>query len=1154
MGASVSAQISLNSSFRSKVIPATGDSVVLDSMWLVPGTVQLADLDTSFYQVHEATSTLYWKKPPPKDSVLVQYQVYVSIPEMNVQRKDPKIIDTYFSENPFSYIPKTERRSFTNSDQINTLGNISRGIGFGNRQDVVVNSNLNLRLSGRLQNDIEVLAAISDQDNPVQAQGNTQQLQDFDRVYIQLRKDSTSLIGGDFLMTTPEGSYFLQYNKKSRGLQFEHGQEVAGGTLRLEGEAALSRGRFARNTINGIEGNQGPYRLSGSSGEQFIIVISGTERVYVDGKLLTRGEQNDYVIDYNTGEVIFMPNILITQYSRIIIEFQFSDRNYARSIVHTGGSYTKNGWRLRAHYITEQDNKNQPFQQNLETFDSVNNVSARQVLADAGDQPLAFIQRAVRTENPAEGQILYLQKDTLGETIFAHALGNPENEELFSVSFSFVGQGNGNYIQKISNANGKVFEWVEPIGGIPQGDYAPVEVLIPAKRYQMINLGLDKAFSDKTRFTIDLANSINDLNTFSSLDDSDNSGLAVYAALSDNRDFGKDSTKLWTMSSKFWTERSPQNFRYLERYRNVEFNRIWNRNLENPTENLEQKNLEQIVQLEWRLKKGRLFELATQQAYYANGDNGGISQVGQLLWQPKNWRLESGVERLDAEVLKNNTTNQNSFLRYHVDLEKRGKWLGFQAGFAEENSQFFMPTLDSLESGSYRFRNLNVGVKNGDSTSLQFGLFANQRQDFQPLDGILTPFTIGTDAKANLSWSAKRNGFIQFTGTYRTLEFQDSFATSNTSENTIQGRLETRYNLLKNILKTQTYYQVGTGQEQRREISYLQVGNGLGNYIWNDYNEDGNPTLNEFEIASALDRNRADYIRQFLPIQGFIKSYSSEFNTSIRYQTSSIWRSSEKKTLRFLSKISSVNSIRILKKVTNEDPGAYLNPFASSLFGDTSLLNAQQVIRSMWSFNQSDPIYGIDYQWLSNGGRQLLVNGIDARNQLEHSIRGRYNLQGSVELNMQWKRGRRAFESEFLSDRNYNYQYVSYTPRVGYQYKQSLRVEVLYVYKEAQNDTSYGGERSYIHELTFNSRFASLNKGNLNASIGWVNVNFKGEENTALAYDLLEGLRDGRNFKWNLQIDRRFQNNIQLLFSYEGRASELIDTIHIGRVQARYLF
>jgi hypothetical protein len=59
-------------------------------------------------------------------------------------------------------------------------------------------------------------------------------------------------------MTTPEGSYFLQYNKKSRGLQFEHGQEVAGGTLRLEGEAALSRGRFARNTINGIEGNQGP--------------------------------------------------------------------------------------------------------------------------------------------------------------------------------------------------------------------------------------------------------------------------------------------------------------------------------------------------------------------------------------------------------------------------------------------------------------------------------------------------------------------------------------------------------------------------------------------------------------------------------------------------------------------------------------------------------------------------------------------------------------------------------------------------------------------------------------------------------------------------------------------------------------------------------
>ena len=95
------------------------------------------------------------------------------------------------------------------------------------------------------------------------------------------------------------------------------------GTLSSTASIAISRGKTARQTIAVQEGNQGPYRLEGAEGERFIIILAGTEQVWFDGKLMTRGLEEDYVIDYNAGDITFTPRRLITEYSRIIIEFEY---------------------------------------------------------------------------------------------------------------------------------------------------------------------------------------------------------------------------------------------------------------------------------------------------------------------------------------------------------------------------------------------------------------------------------------------------------------------------------------------------------------------------------------------------------------------------------------------------------------------------------------------------------------------------------------------------------------------------------------------------------------------------------------------------------------------------------------------------------------
>jgi len=1132
-----------------------GDTTILDSFPISRASLLFLDCDSSDFTLDQSATKLIWvsgKKTYPKDSVTLCYRV-VQFDFNKVYRyKDPKIRERFYTDNPFSYVPPNKKFNSLREDNISTIGNIARGIGFGNNQDLVVNSNLNLKMSGKIGDNINVLAAVSDENNPIQPEGNTQQLQDFDRVYISLWNDSTSLTVGDFPMTSSGDWYFMRYKKRSRGLQFTHQLNMKNGQWTIEGDGAVSRGRFTRNLIDGIEGNQGPYRLRGSNGELFIIVIAGTEKVYLDGKLLERGQQNDYTIDYNSGEITFTPKHLITAYSRLVVEFQYSDRNYGRSVVRLGSHLKKNKWELYTNYFSEQDHKNQPFQQDLDAFDSLNNVSAQQILARAGDGENAFINSAREIDAFDPDRILYRRIDSSGfGEIFIHVESEQEVAKFYQVNFSFVGEGNGDYNPKNTNANGKVYEWIEPQGGVSRGSYAPVEILIAPERMQMLSIGTKYNIDKATFVKVELTQSIEDLNTFSSIDQSDNGGTGLFIGLEHFLKKGKDSLKKWEIGTRLDYEYTFKDFRYIERYRDVEFDRKWNRTLQNQGDIIAKLGNEHVANWHLQLSKAQEFQLAIDENYFQRSSAiDGWQQNIDLQANVKSWQLRASSNNMRTEVPFETAVSSNIFDHFNVRLTKIKGRNRFGVTLIDETSNFSNKGSDSLLSASYAFRQIQAFIGNSDSGTFKYNIEVRQRNDAQVFESVLSPKTIGKDAAITTGWHPNRDLQLDLIGSYRILEFKDTSQAQD--EETVQGRLELRWKGLKRLITTQTFYQLGTGQEQKREFSYLQVGDGNGLYIWNDFDSNGIQSLDEFVVSSEYDRSRANYIRQFLPVAGLIKTYSTEFNNSIRIQA--INRKKEPNQFEgLIRRFSIISSTRIQKKVNQNTPETFLNPF-NLLVEDSTLISTNSIYRNVLSFNRSNPVFGMDYQYLINNGKTLLVNGFDNRQQQEQKITTRWNIANKWELTSIVSSGKRSHISEFLGERSYDYNYSSWAPRFQFYFNKNVRLGGSYSYFEASNANSRGGGKTYNHKFGSNFRWNIVNKGSLQSEIALVNVNFIGDQNSALGYALLEGLKNGRNITWNLNIEQRFSQSIQALISYDGRSSETGPMIHIGRIQIRYLF
>ncbi|MEA1877401.1 MAG: hypothetical protein U9N86_11100, partial [Bacteroidota bacterium] len=212
------------SNHRIITIPVKSDSVQLDSLSVIPDSFEAfypnkQPVPDSLFVLKYAEGR-FLATPQLRsqtDSILVKFRVFPINLSEPYRHKEPgfNTIDP-LSKPRFYTLKETINPFDMGGSLLNTSGNLSRGIQIGNNQDASLNSNLNLQLSGKINQQFRIEAQLSDSNIPVQPEGNTRQIQDFDRFYIRVFSPETQLLAGDFVLDSPNG-YFMRMNRNIQG-------------------------------------------------------------------------------------------------------------------------------------------------------------------------------------------------------------------------------------------------------------------------------------------------------------------------------------------------------------------------------------------------------------------------------------------------------------------------------------------------------------------------------------------------------------------------------------------------------------------------------------------------------------------------------------------------------------------------------------------------------------------------------------------------------------------------------------------------------------------------------------------------------------------------------------------------------------------------
>ena len=1028
----------------------------------------------------------------PEDSVLIRYEVFPwklrryyyhrTLPEPEITPK-PSGVSLQLTS-----APQLEDSPF----KFNRSGNIYRSITIGSNRDASLESGMDMRLDGRIGKGTTVTAALSDQNIPIQPEGDTRTLEEIDKVYVSVNSDNYSLNLGDYNLSIKERQ-FASIERKLTGVQ---------GTLLFDDynlmlSAAASKGEYRSESFTGVEGLQGPYQLHGKRGESGILILAGTEKVWVDGIQMTRGDNYDYIIDYSLGEITFTEKVPITSDSRIIVDFQYSSGEYSRNLYHSAGRAELFGDKLAFSYALahEADDKNNPLAVSLTD-------EAKTALNSAGNDPYSAYMDGAEYVGPGQGN--YSRHFLLPDSTIIYVWAGVDSGE-YDVIFSFLGTNEGSYLREFTPQGYVYFEYT----GAGEGDYEPVILLPLPQSEQIADFKLDYQPNAHLKTDIEAALSRFDQNTYSALDDEDNNGYAFSGGLALDSLRLKSFYGIDILGGLALNARDVNsNFHRLDRTEEAEYYRKWGYadtlSLKERSYNLDG-YLIPLPKLTLKAGWGALSkENFSSQRWDAN-----------LNYQDG----ERTLANVYYEDLKTDFASSSGFWR-------RGKsdmwhWYGaFQPGIYTEFED------QAQEGNGFRFAILRPALKIGRDDG--FTAEHTYRTDEIREENKLNPNAVLN--RTRLLYQKSSNNYdLELDYTHSDRRYDNPDSSDVVSD---LGRIKYNVNSDDGALRFNLQHRITQSRTAQTALIPIEVEWGEGNYV--KVGEQYFPDPN------------GNYLLIYENTGEFTRSAKVKSSFNLRLDPQKLQNASFLPP--FLNLFYSETYFSLDEESKIEHPWRLYVLYLPVFRGDSTLYG-NQTLRQDFHYRRGDKNFSLRFRLADNRSlNNRLLSTPERLARSDYSIRVWKSLSNDISLQtiMSFTREKR-WLLEKIPSRNMTFYSID-----NLLYHQISRPVELRLGFKLQSSADKVDDIKALTIVTYpRLDYSILGRGRISLGMSWTGVF---SDSDYIPYEMTTGNGKGSNYEWNLTVGYRIGKNLNLSADYRGESKIGRPTIHTGRMELRAFF